>query len=149
MAKVVLGLAMSHSPQVSQEPKWWSEQADIDRRRTPYEELLKHKPDWMDAELHPRVWDKKHRAVQGAVRKLAQALEDAAPDLVVMIGEVSIDLLSKDRSNPTKLVFPRPEGIKQPVLGDLRTRPAVSGQPGRWPRERSPIRPLFRHWCRA
>src|SRR5258706_10508516 len=96
MAKVVLGLAMSHSPQVSQEPKWWSEQADIDRRRTPYEELLKHKPDWMDAELHPRVWDKKHRAVQGAIRNLAQALEDAAPDLVVMIGDDQEELFLED-----------------------------------------------------
>ena len=41
MAEIVLGLAMSHSPQVSQEPKWWSEQSRMDQNRTPYEELLK------------------------------------------------------------------------------------------------------------
>ncbi len=96
MAKIVLGLAMSHSPQVSQEPKWWSEQAQIDRQRTPYEELLKRKPEWMDAELHPDVWDEKHRAVQEAIDNLGQALEDASPDVVVMIGDDQEELFLED-----------------------------------------------------
>ena len=96
MAKIVLGLAMSHSPQVSQEPKWWSEQAQLDQRRTPYDELLKRKPSWLDAELDPEVWDDKHRAVQAAIEELAKALEQASPDVIVMIGDDQEELFLED-----------------------------------------------------
>src|ERR1700756_451722 len=87
MAEIVLGLAMSHSPQVSQEPKWWREQAQIDQRRTPYAELLRGKPEWIEAELCPEVWDRKYHAVQSAIVNLAQTLDDTAPDVVVLIGD--------------------------------------------------------------
>src|SRR5258708_22838773 len=84
MAEIVLGLAMSHSPQVSQEPKGWSDQARIDQNRTPYEELLKRKPDWIAQQLSPKCWEKKHSAVQRAIPHLAQTLNAAAPDVPVL-----------------------------------------------------------------
>ena len=96
MAKIVLGLAMSHSPQVSQEPKWWSEQGQIDQRRTPYQELLKRKPMWMDAELRPQVWAEKHQAIQDAIGQLSAALEEAAPDIAVVIGDDQEELFLDD-----------------------------------------------------
>jgi hypothetical protein len=104
MAEIVLGLAMSHSPQVSQDPKWWAEQAQIDRGRTPYDELLTRKPAWIDAELDPHVWSTKHRAAQAAISHLAQCLEDIAPDLVVLIGDDQEELFLDD-CTPTFSVF--------------------------------------------
>ncbi len=96
MVRDVLALATSHGRSVRPEHERWSEQAQIDRHRTPYDELLKRKPGWMDAELHPEVWDEKHRAVQEAIGNLAQALEDAAPDVIVMIGDDQEELFLED-----------------------------------------------------
>jgi len=64
MAEIVLGLGTSHSPQVSQDPKWWSEQGLLDQKRTPYEALLRTRAAWMDGELEPSVWAEKHQSVQ-------------------------------------------------------------------------------------
>jgi len=120
MAEIVLGLAMSHSPQVSQEPKWWSEQAQIDRRRTPYDELLKRQPAGIEAELQPEVWDCKHRAAQRAIADLAQTLDAAAPDLVVMIGDDQEELFLDD-CMPTFSVFWGDESWDRPefIHGDM------------------------------
>jgi hypothetical protein len=96
MAEIVLGLAMSHSPQVSQDPRWWAEQAQIDRRRTPYDELLARKPAWIDAQLDPQVWATKHHAAQAAISHLAQCLEKVSPDLVVLIGDDQEELFLDD-----------------------------------------------------
>jgi 3-O-methylgallate 3,4-dioxygenase len=120
MAEIVLGLAMSHSPQVSQEPKWWGEQAQIDRKRTPYGQLLLRKPQWIDAELHPDVWNTKYRAAQSAIANLAQALEDAAPDLVVLIGDDQEELFLDD-CMPAFSVFWGKESWDRPdfIHGDM------------------------------
>lgn len=96
MAEIVLGLAMSHSPQVSQDPKWWAEQGEIDRTRTPYNELLMRKPSWLDAELDPRVWITKHRAAQAAIAHLAQCLAELSPDLLLLIGDDQEELFLDD-----------------------------------------------------
>lgn len=120
MAEIVLGLAMSHSPQVSQEIKWWGEQGLIDRKRTPYEELLRNKPDWLDGELTPEAWDRKYQAAQSAIAALSQALEDAKPDLVVMIGDDQEELFLDD-CMPTFSVFCGEESWDRPayVHGDM------------------------------
>jgi hypothetical protein len=120
MAEIVLGLAMSHSPQVSQEPKWWSEQAHIDQKRTPYQELLQRKPDWMDEALRPEVWEKKHRAVQSAIADLAQTLNDLEPDVVVLIGDDQEELFLDD-CMPTFSVFWGDESWDRPefIHGDM------------------------------
>jgi 3-O-methylgallate 3,4-dioxygenase len=120
MAEIVLGLAMSHSPQVSQEPKWWSEQARIDQKRTPYEELLKRKPDWIDQELSPEVWEKKHSAIQSAIADLAQTLNDVAPDVVVLLGDDQEELFLDD-CMPTFSVFWGDQSWDRPefIHGDM------------------------------
>src|ERR1700730_1410568 len=87
---------MSHSPQVSQDPKWWAEQAQIDRRRTPYDELLARKPAWIDAQLDPPVWATKHHPAPAAISHLAQCLEQVSPDLVVLIGDDQEELFLDD-----------------------------------------------------
>ncbi|ODV41238.1 hypothetical protein AWV79_26780 [Cupriavidus sp. UYMMa02A] len=120
MAKIVLGLAMSHSPQVSQEPKWWSEQAQIDQRRTPYQDLLGRKPAWMDAELDFNTWERKHNEAQAAISHLSQVLEDVNPELVVVIGDDQEELFLED-CTPTFSVFWGDESWDRPnfIHGDM------------------------------
>src|SRR6266404_3913984 len=104
MAKIILGLGTSHSPQVSQTPDWWSEQAEIDRGRTPFEALSATAPSWMEGELDLSVWQDKHDAVQAALKTLGDRLEEAAPDVVVLIGDDQ-DELFLDDCLPTFSIF--------------------------------------------
>ena len=104
MAEIILGLATSHSPQVSQEPKWWGEQGLIDQKRTPYRELLNQKPEWIEAELEFSVWNDKHRAAQSAIEDLSRTLETAAPDVVILVGDDQEELFLDD-CIPTFSVF--------------------------------------------
>jgi len=104
MAEIVFGLGTSHSPQVSQEPKWWGEQGLIDQKRTPYEELLAKKASWMDGELAPAVWADKYEAVQRAIEDLSRSLRDAEPDVIVLIGDDQEELFLND-CIPTFSVF--------------------------------------------
>jgi len=96
MAEIVLGLGTSHSPQVSQDPKWWSEQGLLDQKRTPYEALLRTRAAWMDGELEPSVWAEKHRSVQRAIEELSAALKSAKPDVVLLIGDDQEELFLDD-----------------------------------------------------
>jgi len=96
MAEIVLGLGTSHSPQVSQDPKWWSEQGLLDQKRTPYEALLRTRAAWMDGELEPSVWAKKHQSVQRAIEELSAALKSAKPDVVLLIGDDQEELFLDD-----------------------------------------------------
>jgi 3-O-methylgallate 3,4-dioxygenase len=96
MAEIVLGLGTSHSPQVSQEPKWWGEQGLLDQKRTPYEALLRNRAAWMDGELEPSVWVEKHQSVQRAIEELSAALKSAKPDVVLLIGDDQEELFLDD-----------------------------------------------------
>ncbi|HEY3657203.1 MAG TPA: hypothetical protein VGL34_19695 [Steroidobacteraceae bacterium] len=96
MAEIVLGLGTSHSPQVSQDPKWWGEQGLLDQKRTPYEALLRTRAAWMDGELEPSVWAEKHQSVQRAIEELSAALKSAKPDVVLLIGDDQEELFLDD-----------------------------------------------------
>lgn len=104
MAEIVLGLATSHSPQVSQGTQWWPDQADLDRNRTPYEALEAERAQSLADELRPEVWAAKHAAVQRALATLADALASARPDIVVVIGDDQEELFLQD-CMPTFTVF--------------------------------------------
>ncbi len=120
MAKIILGLGTSHSPQVSQTPNWWADQADIDRKRTPFESLTASAPAWMADELKMPVWQAKHEAVQEAIKALGDRLEAAEPDVVVLIGDDQ-DELFLDDCLPTFSIFWGQESWDRPqhVHADL------------------------------
>src|SRR6266446_798516 len=103
MAEIVLGLGTSHSPQVSQDPKWWSEQGLLDQKRTPYEALLRTRAAWMDGELEPSVWAEKHQSVQRAIEELS--LDDCIPTFSLFWGKESWDrpeFIHSDMSVPSR-----------------------------------------------
>jgi hypothetical protein len=104
MARVVFGVGTSHSSQVSITPDWWTAQGEIDRGRTPYEDLLRNAPDWLPGELRADVWRRKYDETQKAVAELKAAIARAKPDALLIIGDDQRELFLDD-TMPTFSIF--------------------------------------------
>lgn len=104
MAKVVLGVGTSHSTQVSITPDWWTKQGEIDRGRTPFEELERNAPDWMPDQLTMDVWQRKYDEAQQAISSLKSTIKEAAPDVLLIIGDDQRELFLDD-TMPTFSIF--------------------------------------------
>jgi 3-O-methylgallate 3,4-dioxygenase len=98
MARIVLGLATSHSPQLSLPPEHWLRRGEEDQRnpslyRVPdgkhvtFEELLAEAGPGIVQELTPEVFQKRYDANQQGIARLAEALERVAPDVLVILGD--------------------------------------------------------------
>jgi hypothetical protein len=115
MARIVLGLGSSHSPQLSTSTDWWEDHANRDRRNPflvgrdgevhSYGEL-EAVAEWnVPADrLTPQVWAGLHGRAQQAIETLGQALTAAAPDVVVVVGDDQDELFLND-GLPTFAVY--------------------------------------------
>jgi 3-O-methylgallate 3,4-dioxygenase len=104
MADIVLGLGSSHGSQVSIGPEWWGKHGELDRKRTPYDELLANAPAWLEGELQPDVWQRKYEAVQAAIAEAGRSLAGIAPDALIVIGDDQAELYSEGNM-PAMAVF--------------------------------------------
>lgn len=104
MAKVILGVGTSHSTQVSITPDWWTKQGEVDRGRTPFDELVRNAPDWMPEQLTMEVWQQKYNETQNAISALKDAIKQAAPDVLLVIGDDQRELFLDD-TMPTFSIF--------------------------------------------
>lgn len=89
MAKIVLGLATSHSPQVSVHVDQWSvlREKDEHDQRLDYKELLRRaKPD-IDQEITPDKMRQRYQACQKAIGLLGDVLRKANADVIVIFGD--------------------------------------------------------------
>jgi 3-O-methylgallate 3,4-dioxygenase len=106
MAEVVLGLASSHTPQLSTSADFWAQHAIRDQRNTrllgsdgryhSYDELLATADPALAVELAPPVWRSKFDRSQVAVDLLARRLAAAEPDVVVIIGDDQHELFGAE-----------------------------------------------------
>lgn len=115
MARIVLGLGSSHSPQLSTTTDWWEDHANRDRRNPfligrdgevhSYDEL-EAVAEWnVPADrLTPEVWAGLYDRAQRAIETLGQALTAAAPDVVVVVGDDQDELFLSD-GQPTFAVY--------------------------------------------
>ena len=98
MARIVLGLGTSHSPQLSLPAEHWLQRGEEDQRNpslytvpdgkhVTYEELLAEVDPGVAKELTPEVFQKRHAANQKGIAKVAEALERSAPDVLVVLGD--------------------------------------------------------------
>jgi len=98
MARIVLGLGTSHSPQLSLPPEHWLRRGEEDQRnqslyRVPdgkhvtFEELLAEADPGIAKELTPKVFQQRYDANQQGIARLAEALERIAPDVLVILGD--------------------------------------------------------------
>ncbi len=115
MAEIVLGLASSHSPQLSTPPELWLDYGQGDRRHRelwaadgkPYsfEELLARiDRAAIERELTASAMAARYQACQQGIAALGSALEQQAPDVVVMIGDDQLELFNEGNM-PAVLVY--------------------------------------------
>lgn len=104
MAKIVLGLGCSHTPLLALKTKDWAHRAEADMsnpvlnmsdgRLLTYPQLLEEVgPRYTDI-VTPEILQSKALACAASVEKLADALEEAAPDLVIIVGDDQAELFS-------------------------------------------------------
>jgi 3-O-methylgallate 3,4-dioxygenase len=106
MAELALGLASSHTPQLSTSADYWTEHAARDQRNPrllgadgryyTYDELLATADPALAGEVQSSVWRSKFDRAQAAVEVLAQRLAAAEPDVVVIVGDDQHELFGAD-----------------------------------------------------
>jgi 3-O-methylgallate 3,4-dioxygenase len=107
MAKVVLGLGTSHSPHLNIGPDLWAKRGEEDHRhpmlyRVPdgthvtYDELMSTANPEIMKELKPDVFQRRHEANQRGIGAVAEALEEANPDVLVMVGDDQHEVFQDD-----------------------------------------------------
>lgn len=98
MAKIVLGMGVSHSPQLSTPTEVWALHAERDRNNPEidFERLARTAPDWLQDHLTPEVWQQKYDACENAIQELSRILEEVSPDILVVIGDDQKELFLRD-----------------------------------------------------
>jgi hypothetical protein len=107
MAKIVLGIRTSHSPQLSVPGDLWDIYAKRDKRnpglyRIPdgkhvsYEELMDEPHPGIEKQLTSEVFQSRHEANQAGISKLAEVMEKANPDVIVMFGDDQSEVFAPD-----------------------------------------------------
>jgi Catalytic LigB subunit of aromatic ring-opening dioxygenase len=123
MAQIVLGLATSHSPQLSTPPDLWPLHGERDKRNpglldtrgTPvsYDELLAKASPSLAKEVAPATWQARYEACQKGIATLAKTLEQISPDILVIFGDDQEELFS-DENMPAMLVYWGEELLNRP-----------------------------------
>jgi hypothetical protein len=134
MADIVLGIASSHTPQLSSGVDMWPDHADRDRRvgEQPrllgkdaeyhgWDEILTAVQPGMERELDPAVWDAKYRRCQDAIACLQERLAKADPDIAIVIGDDQRELFLDD-GIPALACFGGDELIDFPPDGEALAR---------------------------
>ncbi|SDW19292.1 3-O-methylgallate 3,4-dioxygenase [Alicyclobacillus hesperidum] len=89
MAKIVLGVGSSHSPQVSSPSEVWPLHAQRDRENpdTQYEQREFQYANVLAPQLRPEVWQRKYEQCQMAIDHLQSVIAQVSPDVIVVIGD--------------------------------------------------------------
>jgi hypothetical protein len=106
MADIVMGLATSHTPQLSSGADMWEDHAARDQRYSQllgrdgeyhsYAELLAKADPGLEKELEPSIWERKYVRGQEAIAELSRQLALAEPDVVVIIGDDQREMFGDD-----------------------------------------------------
>ncbi|MEW9668098.1 hypothetical protein [Ammoniphilus sp. 3BR4] len=98
MAKIVLGMGVSHSPQLSTPAETWAQHGERDRNNPEidFDRLASNAPEWLKDHLTPEVWQKKYDACETAILELGRVLEEVSPDILVVIGDDQKELFLRD-----------------------------------------------------
>jgi hypothetical protein len=114
MAEIVVGLGTSHTPQMSSSAELWEGHATRDQRNPQllaadgefygYDQLLERADPAIVSQLSLEVRQAKFARAQQAVEKVASALAEAAPDVVVIVGDDQRELFGAE-GNPAVGLF--------------------------------------------
>ncbi len=131
MADIVVGIASSHTPQLSSGVDMWLDHAERDRRNPlllgkdaryhTYDELLAAADPGLERELDQAVWDDKYRRCQEAIEALTADLAKAHADIAVVIGDDQRELF-RDDGIPAFACYTGAELVDMPPSGEARER---------------------------
>ena len=98
MAKIVLGMGVSHSPQLSTPADIWALHAERDKTNPEidYVGLSSKAPEWIQDHLKPEVWEEKYEACERSIQKLSEMLDEVSPDILVVIGDDQKEMFLDD-----------------------------------------------------
>ena len=106
MAEIVIGVASSHTPQLSSGVDMWLDHAERDRRNPlllgkdaryhSYDELLAEADPAIEQELTQAIWEHKYQRCQQAIEALADSLVKANADIALVIGDDQRELFRDD-----------------------------------------------------
>jgi hypothetical protein len=137
MASIVVGIAASHSPQLSTPSELWRLHAERDQQNKQlhyrgavydYGRLVEARRDeHLERELSDDIWLDKHRRCDSGIDGLAATLASAAPDVVLIVGDDQREMFLDD-GMPTLAVYwgetveciPKPEDELPPSLRPAR-----------------------------
>ena len=105
MAKLVLGLGVSHTPQMSLPSDHWEEYAKNDGRFFDllcrgqvwaFDDLVaERKSEDLGEQIDPELWRKRYDEITNAVSAAEDALEEADPDVLIVVGEDHHEIYSQ------------------------------------------------------
>ncbi len=114
MAEIVVGIAASHTPQVSTGADMWRDHGARDRGNprllgrdgeyTSYDELTAAADPKVRDQLTDEIWAAKYDRANQAIAELARQLTQARPDVAVVIGDDQGELFKED-GVPTFALF--------------------------------------------
>lgn len=104
MAEITFGIGTAHSSQVSLTADLWTAHGDLDKTRSNFDELLAKRGDSLADLLTQDVLDAKYERVQAGLSSVRGILDEAAPDVLVIIGDDQHELFRAD-GIPTISVF--------------------------------------------
>ena len=141
MADIVIGIASSHTPQLSSGVDMWSDHAERDRRNPrllgrdaryhTYDELLADADPALEKELAREVWERKYQRCQEAIEALAAELARACPDVAIVIGDDQRELF-RDDGIPAFACFAGPQLIDMPPSGEALERMPMGIRAASW-----------------
>ena len=123
MAKIVLGIGTSHSPQLSVRASEWQVLREKDEHdpRLDYQGLLKRAKSDIQTELTPEKFRRRDEACQKAIKILGDALQRANVDVVVVFGDDQHEQFQDDNM-PTFAIY---HGKSLPVVTHTGRNPAT------------------------
>ena len=123
MAKIVIGIGTSHSPQLSVRASDWALLREKDEHdpRLDYPSLLKRAKPGLESELTPEKFRQRDEACQTAIKTLGDALTKSKADVVVVFGDDQQEQFHDDNM-PTFSVY---HGKSLPVVTHTGRNPAA------------------------
>lgn len=123
MAKVVIAIGTSHSPQLSVRAAEWSLLREKDEHdpRLDYPELVKRAKPGLESELTPERFHQRDKACQTAIKTLGDALTASRADAVVVFGDDQQEQFQDDNM-PTFAIY---HGKSLPVVTHTGRHPAA------------------------
>ncbi len=123
MAKIVLGIGSSHSPQLSIPWNQWGllREKDETDPRLDYPGLLKRAKANIEEEFTEEKWRQRYDACQKAIATLGTTLRQANPDLVIVFGDDQHEQFYDDNM-PTFAIY---HGKSLPVVKHSGRNPAA------------------------